>query len=487
MKKYITVLEITEQWLKLVIAKPSLKGPEIENIIIKPLASFTPDVLKEELNNILKDLKIIPYPLIICFPRNQVTVRNLHLPSRDPQEIDGMVSINLPRQVPYPKEEIISGYEILGIDEAGYTKVMLAITHRETLSRIFNLLDAAGLSAEKVELSSQGIFSWFMFMQKSIGSNNPKGLNILLDIDYNFTDFLVVSKDNLLFSRTIPHGSEQISTDAELRRNKFIYELKQSLLNFQNEETGKNPSKIFISGAIGGITDLDKLISEELSLPVEILETIRFLPRAKEIVQKIEKHLKKVSILALLGLALDSHKKRINFILPEIQLRKALKERVRQLILLGSLLIYVIIVSCFIFMDRMYNRQATSKLLDGQIKILGQDVNKLDEMSRKIKIIKERINSRGRTINYLYYIHKLTPPEIWFDTISLEETEKAVLHGQATQMSDVFKFITKLEESGYFKNIETKYTAKKKVADKDITEFEINCPMSKEAQTYGTK
>ena len=466
MKKYITVLEITEQWLKLVIAKSSLKGPEIENLIIKPLASFTPDVLRQELNNTLKDLKITPYPLIICFPRNQVTVRNLHLPSRDPIEIEGMVNLNLPRQVPYPKEEIISGYEILGIDETGYTKVMLAITHRETLSRIFNILDAAGLFPEKVELSSQGIFSWFMFMQKSGGFSNPAGLNILLDIDYNFTDFLVVSKENLLFSRTIPHGSDQIYADAELRRNKFIYELKQSLLNFQSEETGKKPSKIFISGAIGGITDLDKLISEQLGLAVEILENTKFLPKNK-----------KVSISALLGLALESHKKRINFILPEIQIRKTLKERVRQLILLGSLLIYIIIVICFIFLGRMYNRQASLRLLNEQIQILGQDVNKLDEMSKKIKIIKERINTQGTTINYLYYIHKLTAPEIWFETISLEESGKIVLRGQAAQMSDVFKFITKLEESGYFKNIETKYTTKKRVADKDITEFEINCPM----------
>jgi len=466
MKKYITVLEITEQWLKLVIAKSSLKGPEIENLIIKPLASFTPDVLRPELNNTLKDLKITPYPLIICFPRNQVTVRNLHLPSRDPIEIEGMVNLNLPRQVPYPKEEIISGYEILGVDETGYTKVMLAITHRETLSRIFNILDAAGLFPEKVELSSQGIFSWFMFMQKSGGFSNPAGLNILLDIDYNFTDFLIVSKENLLFSRTIPHGSDQIYADAELRRNKFIYELKQSLLNFQSEETGKKPSKIFISGAIGGITDLDKLISEQLGLAVEILENTKFLPKNK-----------KVSISALLGLALESHKKRINFILPEIQIRKTLKERVRQLILLGSLLIYIIIVICFIFLGRMYNRQANLRLLNEQIQILGQDVNKLDEMSKKIKIIKERINTQGTTINYLYYIHKLTAPEIWFETISLEESGKIVLRGQAAQMSDVFKFITKLEESGYFKNIETKYTTKKRVADKDITEFEINCPM----------
>ena len=477
MRKYPTVLEITEQWLKLIAIHASLKGPQIISLVIKPLTLLSPEVLKEELTNLLKELKLIPSPLILCFPRNQVTIRNLHLPSRDIQEIDGMVSLHLPRQVPYPKEEIISGYEILGADDTGYTKVMLAIAHREALSRIFNLLDFAGLFPDRVELSSQGIFSWFLFMQKSSAMGSAKDIHILLDIDYNFTDFLIVSKDNLLFSRTIPHGCEQLSGDEELRRNKFIYELKQSLLNFQSEETSKKPSHIFISGALAGMSDLNNLISSQLGMPVEILDASKNIPKAKEILQKIENHLLKVSICGLLGLALEPHKKRINFILPEAQIRKTLKDRVRQLIFLGSLLTYVLIISCAIFLARMYNRQALLRLMDSQIQLLGEDVNTLDEMSGKIKIVKERLNTQGATLDYLYYIHKLTPPEIWFETITLEGQRKVVLRGQAIQMSDIFKFITTLEGSGYFKNIETKYTTKKKIADKEISEFEIICPM----------
>jgi Tfp pilus assembly protein PilN len=62
--------------------------------------------------------------------------------------------------------------------------------------------------------------------------------------------------------------------------------------------------------------------------------------------------------------------------------------------------------------------------------------------------------------------------------ITLEADNKITLRGQAQSMSDVFKFITTLDNSGYFKDIQTKYTTKKRIADTDISEFEIVCPMA---------
>ena len=88
------------------------------------------------------------------------------------------------------------------------------------------------------------------------------------------------------------------------------------------------------------------------------------------------------------------------------------------------------------------------------------------------------MDSRVVSLDYLYQIHKLTPLEITLKMITLEADNKITLRGQALAMSDVFKFITTLENSGYFKDIQTKYTSKKRIADKDISEFEIICPMT---------
>jgi Tfp pilus assembly protein PilN len=74
----------------------------------------------------------------------------------------------------------------------------------------------------------------------------------------------------------------------------------------------------------------------------------------------------------------------------------------------------------------------------------------------------------------------LIPAEITIERINFEEGDKLSLRGRAAAMSDIFKFITTLENSPYFKRIETKYTTQEKSKEgKDISRFEINCPLVK--------
>lgn len=464
MQKYTTVIEITSQYLKLIAVKLSLKEPQIVNLTVRPVASISAEGLTGEVTVLIKGLKFIPSPLIVSFPRNLITMRNLHLPSNDAKEIQGMIDLHMGRQVPYPREEIIGSYQILGTDETGYSKVILAIAHRDALRHVFNLLNNVNLFPEKVELSSQGVFSWFLFNRKA--HLKAGEIYMLLDIDSNFTDFMIIDKDNLIFSRSIAVGAEQIAV-AQIRQTKFISELKQSLVIFQSEEMNKKPSKIFISGAIDDIDDLIKLLETELGVEVEAVKP------SLNLSMPIPKN---VSVSSISGLALDTRQKRINFILPEVQIRKALKERSKEIILLGTLLIFIFMASCGIFLERSYNRSSYLKLLNTRYQEVSDDVERLDTMSKKIKVVRERLDSRALNLNYLYQINKRLPPEIVIKMITLEAEDKITLRGQAQAMSDVFKFITALENSNYFKDIQVKYTTKKKIGDQDITEFEIACP-----------
>ena len=45
-------------------------------------------------------------------------------------------------------------------------------------------------------------------------------------------------------------------------------------------------------------------------------------------------------------------------------------------------------------------------------------------------------------------------------------------------MSEIFKFITALEESEIFENVKTRYATKSKEEEKEVTDFEIVCPLS---------
>jgi len=181
-------------------------------------------------------------------------------------------------------------------------------------------------------------------------------------------------------------------------------------------------------------------------------------------------------------LALEIPRKRITFILPEIQVRRSLEERSREIIALGSLLMFIFIVTGLVFLAKTYNRTGYKKLLTDKYEDVGGDVEKLEEMSKKSKIIKERLETRAYAINCLYQINKLMPAEIVLKTLTFEADDKITLRGQAQAMSDVYKFNSTLEKSGYFKDIQIKFQTRKRIAERDISEFEIVCPIQMKTQ-----
>ena len=104
---------------------------------------------------------------------------------------------------------------------------------------------------------------------------------LLLDIDRDFTDFIIFSADNLLFSRCITLGQEEMKE--EIKRTKFVGEIKQSLVIFQGEETSKKPTKIFLSGAQGKLKEMGEFLNRELNLTVEVITAFQDLSLSKNI------------------------------------------------------------------------------------------------------------------------------------------------------------------------------------------------------------
>jgi len=75
---------------------------------------------------------------------------------------------------------------------------------------------------------------------------------------------------------------------------------------------------------------------------------------------------------------------------------------------------------------------------------------------------------------FISQLYEITPMEIAFTYVNLDKSGTATLRGQSVQLSDVFKFITKLESSPYFKDVSTKYTRTRKLREKEVTDFEVS-------------
>ena len=473
------VLEIGNPYLKMAVFKPAIGATYLKDLATFNIANLSEDAIAKAITDFLKDFKVkTPQNIIISFSRHAVTLRNLRIPSANPSEIDDMIKLHVGRQVPYAKEEIVSGYRIIGKDTMGYSKVMLAIVHRESIRRTFRILERAGLYTDRVELSSDGVLSWLSRAIKVSDLKSPEAF-IILDIDFNFTDFIVSTYENVLFSRVIAQGCEQLVDESKWP--KFIGEMKQTIVISQGEEVAAKPSKIYIAGAVEKLKGLSSKIEIEFNLPVQVVEPLVNLPVAKEVVKKPADLFQNTSFSPLLGLGLglDTVKKKINFVLPEAQIRKTLRERTKEVIFLGSSIMYLILVVCGIYLEKMHNRQTYLNLLSDRYKKIATEAEDLNEKVERIERIKSRLDTKSVAINYLYEISKLLPPEIVITSLSFQKDDKLDLKGVAAEMSDIFNFITTLESSVYFKDIQTRYTTRKKIKGKDVNEFELICPVKK--------
>ena len=453
-------LEINEQWLKLIKIRPSnLQLPAIE-CISESISSLMDEQITEIIIKASRELKIKSKPLFVSLPRNLAMVRNLHLPSRDDKEISQMIDLHIKRIVPYSKEEIILSHKFIGYDEMGYAKIILAIVQRDIIRRQWKIFEAAGLSIEEITLSSYGAWKWVLRECKSEITKND--LYLLLDIDSHFTDFIIFSKNELLFTRSITLQSKDLLKQSGI--TKIIGEVKQSLVIFQNEETNKKPVKIFLSGCANNIKGLDEFIKKELEMPLKIIDG----PLLKN-----KNVPKEMSITAVAELASEKSTKGISFVIPELQIKKSLKEKTRELTILGSLIIYFLSAIYGIFLIRIYNQRDYLNKLNNRCNLIEQEIGYLINQSEKIGLLKNYLDLRKTPLVFLYKLQNLIPAEIAIDYLSLDEAKKVILKGQASQLSNVFNFVTTLEKSKYFQDIQTKYTRKKKRNKQEVAEFEI--------------
>ena len=99
-------LEIGDRYLKMAASKPSKESPGSFQLLAKPIQGFKDEDISKAIKEITEKAAVKAGPVVISLPRNLVTMRNLHLPSRDPEEISQMIDLHISRIVPYKKEAV---------------------------------------------------------------------------------------------------------------------------------------------------------------------------------------------------------------------------------------------------------------------------------------------------------------------------------------------------------------------------------------------
>jgi len=456
------ILEFSERWLKAAFLEIQGAGRvQIKGLFLEPVDPNAQN-FSEALTSVFKQVgKKTGVDVVLVISRNKVTVRKIDLPSRDSSEIEQMLGLHVIRHVPYSKEEIIWGYQNLGFDGISNSHILLAIAHRDVLRSIFNAFVPLNMLPENMLLSSQGIVHYARDLVKDKSLFHQTCL--ILDVDYNSCDLMLISKQQLNSSVVIAQGAKQL--EPEESRVKFLAELKQALLAFRSELSQTKNAVFFLTGAAGAIAGIDKYFEAELNLKVQILES--------KAISDFKLSSKDVSFSSVIGFGASQKKEDICFTLPEVQIKKEMRRKIKQFLILGICLVYIFIILGLIAFSTVSQRQSYLGKINSAVQRLKSKNEGLVDISHKVNMSRQYMDKKDTALNYLYELNTLCPENVTLTNFNWEKSKGLVIRGYAYQIPDIFSFVNILDKSQLFKGMKTRSTRRRKVKAREVVEFEI--------------
>lgn len=479
-------VEIGGEHLKLAHLRKSATGFEVLNLVSKDIRTIPDDEMVGFIQNYLAEHKITTKKAITFVSPRYTINKTIELPSTNPTEINEIIKLQASRHTPYAREEIVLDHIPIGVFKGGYTKVFLVIVHRDVIKRAQDILERAGLELKKVILGEEIISQWL----EEIKGQPPEPLGVL-HFEYGNVDFLVIQNGKIIFARSIPIGGIQLVNEPAVFQDKFLQEVQSSLETYQIENLAK-VKQIVLAGLTDNLKETGRLLEQRLGLITEVqpyLERISF-ARSAELART--EATKETSFLSVLAAPRYYQGKVIDLTPEGIKVREAVAEKSRDVMVTGTLLMFVLILISVLFAKEISSRQS---LLNSLKKDIDKDHGRAGELKKNYKMTKEvrkYLTTRGQTLGIILEIHKVIPKYVWLGSVnfsggnegikitgSAETIEQAGDDGKTriiTASEHFNNFTAELERSPLFKK-----PVVKSFGDRDgtgkIFDFELTVPL----------
>jgi type IV pilus assembly protein PilM len=247
----------------------------------------------------------------VCAPGYHTFSKFVKLPPVDTSKVTQIIQYEAQQNVPFPLEEVVWDYQILGAAPSGELEVLLVAIKSDVVESLFRTSEKAGLKLQLVDVSPAALCNAFRYNYGDL-----EGCTMLLDIGAKTSNLLFFEKGNV-YSRGINIGSNAISQDFmkesklgfdEAERLKIeegfvslggAYEepesphqaaiskiarqvltrlhiqVNQTIQFYRAQQGGSMPERLFLSGGATSMPYTAQFFSEKLNLPVEYFNPLR--------------------------------------------------------------------------------------------------------------------------------------------------------------------------------------------------------------------
>ncbi|HLH55123.1 MAG TPA: type IV pilus assembly protein PilM [Verrucomicrobiae bacterium] len=268
-------------------------------------------VIQKALQELVSEKGIKSKTVNVCAPGFHVFSKFVKLPPVDAGKVTQIIQYEAQQNVPFPLEEVVWDYQILGSTAGGELEVLLVAIKADIVEGLFRVTEAAGLSLQLADVSPAALCNAFRYNYGDL-----EDCTMLLDIGAKTSNLLFFEKGKV-FSRSITLGANSITQDfANESKKKFdaaekvkisegfvslggAYEepenqdqaaiskiarqfmtrlhiqVNQTMQFYRGQQGGSAPARLFLSGGASIMPYTAQFFAEKLNVPVEYFNPLR--------------------------------------------------------------------------------------------------------------------------------------------------------------------------------------------------------------------
>jgi len=268
-------------------------------------------VIQKALLEMLAEKGIKAKTVNVCAPGFHVFSKFVKLPPVDAGKVTQIIQYEAQQNVPFPLEEVVWDYQILGSTPGGELEVLLVAIKSDIVEGLFRVTESAGLHLQLTDVSPAALCNAFRYNYGDL-----EDCSMLLDIGAKTSNLLFFEKGKV-FSRSINLGANSITQDfANESKKKFdvaektkieegfvslggAYEepenqdqaaiskiarqfmtrlhiqVNQTMQFYRGQQGGSAPARLFLSGGASIMPYTAQFFAEKLNVPVEYFNPLR--------------------------------------------------------------------------------------------------------------------------------------------------------------------------------------------------------------------
>jgi len=263
------------------------------------------------IRNALREKNIKSSRVAFSVSGQSVFTRFVKLPPVEESKVVQIIQYEAQQNVPFPIEEVIWDYQVLGYTEQGELEVVLLAIKSDIIEELNTGVESTGLRTEIVDVAPMALSNAVRYNE-----GEPEGCTMVVDMGARTTNLLFLEQ-NRIFSRSIPIAGnvitqsiaaefnvpfleaeqmkrakgfvalggayEEPADEQQARISKIIRnvmtrlhaEIARSINFYKGQQGGKTPDRLLLSGGTAIIPYADRFFQEKLQMSAELFNPFR--------------------------------------------------------------------------------------------------------------------------------------------------------------------------------------------------------------------